>query len=258
MSRFDGDDNYFGQQDTSGTRARRIHPVRDTTTSGLADFGKIFLYMFMYLAITTAVAFGVGYAISASFAASGGTDETIPALYLALLIGSAIGMFILMFVIQFIVIRGRHSVLVPSIIYAILVGVLFSCLTIFVDWRIMGLAFGITAGIFLLMGLIAIFTRGNMAPLAMMGIGLIIGGGLLALVNFFLGSTTLYWIVSFVIFAAIMFIAMYDIWRIRKITENGGADNNISYYCAFIMYTDFINIFVRILFYLLMIFGNRK
>ena len=162
-----------------------------------------------------------------------------------------------MLIINFIVIRGKHSVLIPSIIYAVLVGVLFSSLTIFVDWRVIGMAFGITAGIFLLMSLIAIFTKGNLAPLAMMAIGLFIGGGILALLNWILRSEMIYWIVSFVIFAAIMFITMFDIWRAKKITENGQADQNISYYLAFMMYVDFINIFIRILYFLLIIFGKK-
>jgi hypothetical protein len=120
------------------------------------------------------------------------------------------------------------------------------------------MAFGITAGVFLLMGLIATFTRGNLAPLGMMGFGLILGAGVIALVNWFIGSSTLYWIVSFAIFAALMFITMFDIWNIKKITENGAGDRNISYYCAFIMYVDFINIFIRILLYLVIIFGKSK
>ena len=120
------------------------------------------------------------------------------------------------------------------------------------------MAFGITSGIFLLMGLIALVSKGNFAPLGMLGFGLLLGSGILVLANWLIGSTTIWWIVSFVIFAAVMFIAMFDVWNVKKITERGAADRNISFYCAFVMYTDFINVFIRILYFLLIIFGNKK
>lgn len=262
MPGFEEDRDYFDNQgQPTGTKAKKLKTVGEGTTQGLVSFAKVFLYMFIYLAITAGVAFLVGYFVSTSYnnaVAAGGDGDAVLRPYLGLLIGAAIAMFIMVLVVNFVVIRGKHSVLVPSIIYSILVGLLFSALTIFVDWRIMGLAFGITAGIFLLMSLIAIFTKGNMTPLAMLGLGLLLGGGMLALVNLFMRSSTIYWVVSFAIFAAIMLITMFDIWNVKKITENGSYDKNIAYYCAFTIYVDFINIFIRILYYLIIIFGNKK
>ena len=256
MPGFEEDRDYFNNNG-SGVKAKKLHPVRDDASKGILSFAKVFLYMFIYIAITAAVAFGLGFVIAYSYMKSGGAEQVLN-IYLGVLIGSAIAMLIMMPVINFVILRGKHSVLVPSIIYSVLVGVLFSSLTIFIDWRIIGMAFGITAGVFLLMSLIAMFTKGNMAPLAMMAFGLFIGAGILALVNWLVGSETLYWIVSFAIFAALMFITMFDIWRAKKITENGQADRNISFYLAFNMYVDFINIFIRILYFLIIIFGRRS
>ena len=259
MPGFEEDRDYFNQD--GSTKAKKLRPVSAVNTSGALSFAKVFLYMFIYLAITAAVAFGVGYVISTSYnnaVAAGGSGDDVLIPYLGIIIGSGVALLIMTLVINFVIIRGKHSVLVPSIIYSLIVGLLFSALTIFVDWKIMGMAFGITAGIFLIMSLIAIFTKGNMRPLGMMGIGLFLGAGILALVNFLLRSSTLYWIVSFAIFAALMFITMFDIWNIKKITEQGSMDRNISYYCAFVMYVDFINIFLRILYFLLIIFGKNK
>ena len=258
MPGFEEDRDYFN---SNGTKTKTVKPQRTLTSSGTLSFAKVFLYMCMYLAITAAVAFGIGYIIFTSYnkaIAGGGSGEEVLTPYLGVLIGAAIAMIIMMLVTNFVIIRGKRSVLVPSIIYSVLVGVLFSALTIFVDWRVIGLAFGITSGVFLIMGVIALFTKGNLAPLGMMGFGLLLGGALLALFNWIIGSSTLYWIVSFVIFAAIMFITMFDIWNVKKITENGAADRNISFYCAFIMYVDFINIFIRILYFLIIIFGKNK
>ena len=226
-------------------------------SKGILSFAKVFLYMFIGLGITTIVAFGVGLIFYLA-ALKGADVNSLANGYLGLLIGAGILVFILTFVIQFVFLRGRHSILVPAIIYCVAMGALLSSFTLFIDWRILGMAFGITSGIFLLMTLIAFVTRGNLSPLLTAGIGLFIGAGILALVNFFIGSSTLMWIVSFAIFAAMMFITMFDIWNIKKISERGEMSTNLSLYCAFSLYVDFIYIFIRIVYFLVLIFGRRS
>ena len=180
--------------------------------------------------------------------------------YLGTMIASGIALLILTFVIQFVFLRGKHSILVPALIYCLLMGTLLSTFTILLEnnYWLLGMAFGITAGIFLLMTLIAVISRGNMAPLLMVGIGLLIGSGILALVNWIIGSTMIMWIVTFAIFAAIMFITIFDIWNIKKICERGEMTNNLALYCAFTLYVDFIYILIRVLYFLILIFGRRS
>ena len=231
--------------------------VEQKTSSGILSFAKVFLYMFMFLAITTVVSFGVGGAIV--YALYKGADEVIVAnTYIGLMIASGISLFILMIIINFVVLRGKHSVIVPAIIYSVLMGVLLSSFSILVDWRILGLAFGITSGIFLIMTLIAVLTKGNLSPLLMIGIGLMFGAGILALINWLIASDTIMWIVSFALFAAVMFITMFDIWNIKKICERGQMTPNMSLYCAFTLYVDFIYILIRVIYFLLIIFARRK
>ena len=241
--------------DNGGTKAKKLEKVNTGNGALAVNLSKVFLYMFIGLAITAAVAFGVGYLVASNF-----TEDSISTsnIYLGLLIGSAIAMIILMLIINFITLRGKHSIIVPGILYTIAVGVLLSMFTIFIDWRILGAAFGITSGVFLLMTLISFVSRGSMSGLAVAAMGLIMGSLILALVNFFIGSSTLYWIVSFAIFAAIMFIAMYDIYNVKNICQRGEMNNNIALYCAFVMYVDFINIFIRIVYFLALIAGKKN
>ena len=233
-----------------------------TSSNTVLSIAKVFLYMFAALLITAGVAFGVGALVYYKLVVTG--DETIGTPYLIALIVSAVLLFVDMLVINFVTLKGKHSILVPGIIYAVLVGVLFSMLTIVVDWRLIGMAFGITSLIFLVMSLIAFLTKGNLSPILMVVFGLMIGAGLLALLNwiFMLATgtvfTALYWIVTFAIFAIIMLVAIYDLWRMKKIAEAGALNNNIALYCAFTMYVDFINIFIRILYFLIIIFGRRR
>ena len=233
--------------------------VEQMTSKGILSFAKVFLYMFMFLTISAAVAFAIPYILVLA-ARNGAPIEVVANAYYGLMIASAISIFILMIVINFVFLRGKHSVLIPAIIYAMLMGVLLSSFVIFLDgqWWLLGMAFGITAGIFLLMTLIAVLSKGSLHPLLYVGIGLMVGAGILSLVNWLIGSDTIMWIVTFAMFAAIMFITMFDIWNIKNICERGQMNDNLSLYCAFTLYVDFIYILIKVLWFLILIFGRKN
>lgn len=261
MPGFEEDRDYFNPDGTANKKSV-LNGATPKVAGDALSFAKVFLYMFMYLAITAVVAFGVSYLINHLYqqsVAAGGTGEEVLMPYLYAMIAAIVVLLILGLIINFVVIRGKRSVLIPSIIYSIIMGGVLSFVVIFVEnWTLIGMAFGITSGVFLLMGLIAFVSKGNFAPLGMLALGLLLGSGILALTNFFLQSEMIYWIVSFAIFAAIMFITMFDIWNVKKIVTSGAEDKNISYYCAFVIYLDFIRLFIRILYYLAIIFAKRK
>ena len=246
------------------SKPRHVEEERKSSSGSgtVLSIAKVFLYMFLGLLITTLVAFGVGAFMYYQIAVMENVDSV--SIYLGVLIASAIALLIDMLIINFVVLRGRHSVLVPGIIYCTLVDIIFSVLTIVIPWEIIGMAFGITALVFLVMSAIAFISKGNMSPILIVIIGLAIGAGLLSLFNFLFTLITgtviesLYWIVEFAIFALILFVTIFDLWRIKKIAENGAMDNNLALYCAFVMYTDFINVFIRILYFLLIIFARSK
>ena len=67
------------------------------------------------------------------------------------------------------------------------------------------------------------------------------------------------WIVSLLVFAFLMLITLYDVYRIKKIAENGAQqDNNLINYCAYILYSDYIAILIRVIYFLMLITGKRK
>ena len=65
------------------------------------------------------------------------------------------------------------------------------------------------------------------------------------------------YIIDFVIFIAIMLLTLVDIVRITRIAEQGEMSTNLALYCSFIIYVDFIYIFIRIVYYLA-IFSQRR
>jgi len=231
---------------------------KSNTTLSIA---KVFLYMFIGILITAVVAAGVGILLNGLYQSDKSAyNNTI----MGIMIGTAIALLIDVVIINFVTLKGNHTILVPGIIYCILVGLLFSTFILFIDPRIIGLAFGITCGVFLLMSLIGFLTKGNMSPLLIAAIGLFIGTGFIALFNWIYqlasgtGFNALNWIISFAIFAVLILVTIYDLWNIKKIAERGAMSRDITLYCAFSLYVDFINIFLRILYYLIIIFGRRN
>ena len=123
------------------------------------------------------------------------------------------------------------------------------------------MTFGITSLIFGVMALIALISRSRLNGLAIVAIGLFLGAGIMVgamlILSLFTDVTMLYWIITLVLFAAIMFITIWDIARIKAIAQNGEMTKNLSLYCAFILYNDFINIFLRLLRIILYIMSKK-
>ena len=236
-------------------------PLKKQNETALS-IAKVFLYMFMFILVTAVTAFGVGAGLFYGFVVP--QNPQLDVIYLGLVISSAVLLIIDSIVINFIFLRGKHNVLVPALIYSVLVGILFSGLTIFIDWSLLGMAFGITALIFLLMSLIAFTTKSNLSPLLIVAFGILMGVGLLALTSWifaFINGTVfngLWFAIEVGIFAFIMIVALVDLWRLKKIAEAGQMSENLALYCAFTMYTDFISVFIRVLYFLLLIYGKNK
>ena len=226
------------------------------------SIAKVFLYMFAFIMVTAVTAFGVGAGLFYGLIVP--QNPQTASVYFGLIISSAILLLIDTVVINFVLLRGKHSILIPAIIYSVLVGILFSGFTIFVDWEIIGMAFGITSLIFLLMSLIAFSTKSNLSPLLIVAFGILAGVGILALFSWIMALATgtifnaLFFAIEVGIFAFIMIVALVDLWRLKQIAEMGEMSENIALYCAFTMYTDFISIFIRVLYFLIIIYGKSK
>lgn len=241
------------------TAEKPIH-LKETSSTAL-NITKVFLYVFAGLLITTIVAIGVGIGLTQLLKSN---PNAYNGTVTGIMIGVAFALLIDVIFMNVVTLKGNHSIALPAIIYAVLVGLLCSTFVVWIDWSILGMAFGITCVTFLIMSLIAFISKGNLAPLAMLGIGLLFGAGFLVLFNFIFMwlvpgvAWWMSWVISFSVFAFFMLITVYDLWNIKKIAEKGAMSSNVTLYCAFSLYVDFINIFLRILMYLLIIFGRRS
>ena len=265
--------SFHEQPEESSTQV--VYDFTNKQSKG-AFLTKVFGMMFICLLITTVVAAGLGYGIqlllanSASYdpnSALESLDSNILVAFLAVVFTSAIGLIVMSFVLPITFAKGKHNILVPLIIYCVLMGILLSLFTFIFDWRILVEAFGVTGLIFGVMAFLGYISKGRLAGIGFILLGLLIGAGALCLINWLMiafggmreENIMLSWIISLIIFAFLMLVTLYDVNRIKKIAENGAQqDNNLTYYCAFILYSDFVSILIRVIYYLAILTGKRR
>ncbi len=225
---------------------------------------KIFGYMFVLLLITAAVSLLVGYGF---YAWSEVNWDAAYGWMIGILVVSAIAQLILCFMINRSARRGslkRTNTL--AIVYSIIMGLMLSSFTAWMDWEVLGICFGFTAIIFLIMAGVSALGKGRFERgVGTCAMGLIIGGLLIGIAAMFValfGSWnsyyTMYTIVVAILFVAMMLITLVDINRIKRIVSNGTGEGSMSFYLAFILYTDYICVFIYLLQLLLRLFGRRR
>ena len=237
------------------------------STSSSKFIGKVFLYTAIALAITAITAAIIGIIFSSAISTPDYSTFTIDVdkiqPYIYLLIGSVIAYIPLIIWIHIVGFRGRGRLDVPFVIYAIVMGVIISSFTMFVPIPVIAISFGITCVVFGLLSLIGLTAKKDLSFLGLVAMGIFFGAMFIALFNliwslFLPGFQSLYWIVSYAIFFAMMLITIFDVWRVKKIAQRGEQTNNVALFCAFNLYVDFIYIFIRVLAIVASIYGRNR
>ncbi|MBO7286025.1 MAG: Bax inhibitor-1/YccA family protein [Alistipes sp.] len=144
------------------------------------------------------------------------------------------------------------------VLYSVLTGVTLSTIFLIFDIGTIATTFFVTAGTFLTMSLIGYATKMDLSRVGNVLIMMLIGLLIATIVNIFVASTTLYWIITYA--GVIIFVGLiaYDTQKIKQMFyEHGSADemgNKLALFGALMLYLDFINLFL----YLLRIFGNSR
>ena len=144
------------------------------------------------------------------------------------------------------------------ILYSVLMGVTMS--TIFMVYTMSSIAsvFFITAGTFLVMSIIGYVTRIDLSRIGSILFMALIGIIIATVVNIFVHSETLYWIISYAGVLIFVGLTAYDTQKIKEMMYNyGSADemgHKLALLGALVLYLDFINLFL----FLLRILGDRK
>ena len=141
------------------------------------------------------------------------------------------------------------------LIYSALNGLTLSFIFIAYTASSISTVFFMTAGTFAAVSVYGWTTKSDLTSmggiLAMGLIGIIIA----SLVNLFMHSTFLYWLISYVGIAVFVGLTAYDTQRLKEIHRMGrGATEQMAILGALRLYLDFINIFLM----LLRLFGRRR
>jgi FtsH-binding integral membrane protein len=138
--------------------------------------------------------------------------------------------------------------------YAALTGVTFS--TLFLVYTASSIAgtFFVTAGAFAGLSVFGAATKRDLSAVGRFGLFALIGVVLASLVNMFLRSSGLDWLITVV--GVLLFAALtaYDTQRLKEMFRTGGSAANLPLLGALTLYLDFINMFL----FLLRILGNRR
>ena len=227
-------------------------------------FANVFLWMFIALSITTVAAylFSTNLELAAHLRS---TDE-----YTGRSSMTILGWVVMLAPIGLIFAMGgglsRFSygtILGAFILFSFLLGVSLSFTLMRYEISSIYICFIAAAGIFGTMAFLGYTTDVDLSkfgPILMVGlVGLIIA----TIINAFIGSETMHYILSYLGIAIFTALTAYDVQKIKRIglgiEENGGdiaaADTKkLILMAALSLYLDFINIFI----YLLQIFGSRK
>lgn len=144
------------------------------------------------------------------------------------------------------------------ILYSVLMGVSMSSIFMVYTMGSIASTFFITAGTFLAMSIIGYVTRLDLSRIGSILLMALIGVIIATVVNIFLHSETLYWVISFAGVLIFVGLTAYDTQKIKTmVTNHGVADemgHKLALFGALMLYLDFVNLFLH----LLRILGNRE
>ncbi|MGD0463505.1 MAG: Bax inhibitor-1/YccA family protein [Tepidisphaeraceae bacterium] len=224
-------------------------------TTGTRDSSVIHFFnaVYAWMAVGLAVTASVGWLVSTNTAAlrhvlSGGA-----------MLGIVIAEFVLVIAISAAVNRISAAVATALfVLFAALNGLLLS--TIFLVYSLPSIAgtFVACAAMFAVMSLYGMFTKTDLTSMGKILFMALIGLIVASIVNLFVASSALYWLVSYagvIIFAG---LTAYDTQRLQVMAVqtqgNAAMAARLSVTGALILYLDFINMFL----YLLRFMGKKR
>lgn len=203
-------------------------------------------WMSLGLATTGVVALGVAHSPGALDALVGNR------LFLYLLLFGQLGLVVALSSLATRVSTGVAAALFFA--YAAMTGVTFSTLFLVYTASSIAATFFVTAGSFAGLSFFGSVTRRDLSAVGRFGFFALIGLILASVVNMFLRSSGLEWILTFVGVLLFAGLTAYDTQRLKALFERGETSANLPLVGALTLYLDFINMFL----FLLRIFGNRR
>lgn len=141
-------------------------------------------------------------------------------------------------------------------LYSVLTGITFSIYFFIFTAESIASTFFITAGTFGAMSLYGYFTKTDLTKIGNLCIMVLVGIIIASVVNFFLKSETLYWVVTYIGVAVFIGLIAWDTQKIKALARMDDNEHTQKWAIlgALTLYLDFINLFIM----LLRILGKRR
>lgn len=234
----------------SNRSAARVAAFRGVSTEASRAFlQRVHFFMSLGLATTGLVALAVASS-PALMSFIFGTPMVFPALLIAELL----------LVIAFVPVAARVSAGTAAAMffgYAALSGATFSSIFLRYTAGSIGATFLVTGGMFAGLSVYGATTKRDLSSLGSFAIMGLWGVVLASIVNIFLGSPMLYWLVTFAGVIVFTGLTAYDTAKLKALGAHAGsgdAATKLALQGALILYLDFVNLFLM----LLRIFGGRR
>lgn len=140
------------------------------------------------------------------------------------------------------------------VVYSILNGLTLSFIFLVYTAASVSSVFFITAGTFAAVSLFGWTTKSDLTSARGFLVMGLIGVLIASLVNLFLNSPVLYWIISYVGIAVFIGLTAYDTQKLKEMHRAGAASDQLAIMGALQLYLDFVNLFLM----LLRLFGRRR
>lgn len=225
--------------------------IQSVNTAYRTLMGKVYLWMTLALAITglTSLYVASSPGLVQSIFASRGTFWLLVIAELALV-----------FILSARIMKMSFSTAgIMFALYSVLNGVTMSFIFIAYTSTSIATAFFVTAGMFAAMSFIGFVTKKDLSSFGSFFTMALIGLIIASVVNIFLNSSVMYWIITYVGVLLFVGLTAYDTQKIKQmLIEYGDEVNDSTQKLALIgslsLYLDFINLFL----YILRLFGNNK
>ena len=138
--------------------------------------------------------------------------------------------------------------------YAALTGVTFSTLFLVYTASSIAATFFVTAGAFAGLSAVGLVTKHDLSAVGRFAIFALFGVIIASVVNMFLRSSGLDWVITIAGVLLFAGLTAYDTQRLKELFRRGQATANLPLVGALTLYLDFINMFL----FLLRLFGDRR
>ena len=233
-----------------------METTKSTLTAARPDAARVTLFRSVYLWMTMALCLTAltAYAVA-------GSESLLQAIFSNRFIfyGLIIGELVLVMVLAANILRMSFlTATLLFIAYSVVNGATLSVIFLVYDLGSIGLTFLVTAGMFGAMSLYGFVSGRDLSSWRNLLVMALVGVVIASLVNLFLRSEALMWIVTYIGILLFVGLTAYDTQRIKRMIYSGAEVDETMQKLALLgalsLYLDFINLFL----YMLRLLGNRR